>query len=99
MGASPKGQIERVAVEVVLGASIGRSFAPAGDGGSLTSIGDSAPDNWARALMQRLERRCAAPEKRPDRTLFETDCLTGVSDVSRIETREGSQSNISTSLP
>lgn len=44
------------------------------------ALGDSAPDNWGRALM----RRRAAREERPVRTLFETDYLMGASDVSHI---------------
>ena len=48
------------------------------------SIGDSAPDTWGRRLMQRAERRTARTERRPPRTLHETDFLLGVSDVSRL---------------
>lgn len=48
------------------------------------SIGDSAPDTWGRRLMQRSERRLAAKEKRPVRTLSEADYLLGVSDETRL---------------
>ncbi len=48
------------------------------------SLGDSAPDNWGRRLMQRAERRRAEHEGRAVRTLQELDYLLGVSDVSRL---------------
>ncbi len=48
------------------------------------AIGDSAPDTWGRRLMQRGERRQAARESRPVRTLSETDYLLGVSDETRL---------------
>jgi serine/threonine-protein kinase HipA len=48
------------------------------------SIGDSAPDNWGRRLMQRSERRQAEKEKRPVRTLTEADYLLGVADETRL---------------
>jgi serine/threonine-protein kinase HipA len=48
------------------------------------SIGDSAPDTWGRRLMQRSERRLAEKEKRPVRTLTESDYLLGVSDETRL---------------
>lgn len=47
-------------------------------------LGDSAPDSWGRSLMKRRERRQAEREGRPVRTLFETDFLMGVSDLTRI---------------
>jgi serine/threonine-protein kinase HipA len=47
------------------------------------AIGDSAPDRWGRALMQREERRMAREEKRAPRTLLEVDYLLGVGDVAR----------------
>jgi serine/threonine-protein kinase HipA len=47
------------------------------------AIGDSAPDRWGRALMQREERRKAREEKRAPRTLLEVDYLIGVGDVAR----------------
>lgn len=49
------------------------------------SIGDSAPDRWGRALMQRAERRRAAQQGRTSRTLRAIDYLLGVAD----ETRQG----------
>jgi serine/threonine-protein kinase HipA len=48
------------------------------------SIGDSAPDNWGRRLMQRAERRRAKLEGRRPRTLTELDYLLGVSDETRL---------------
>jgi serine/threonine-protein kinase HipA len=47
------------------------------------AIGDSAPDRWGRALMQREERRKAREEKRAPRTLLEVDYLIGVGDIAR----------------
>jgi len=52
--------------------------------GMFGSIGDSAPDTWGRRLMQRAERRRASIESRQPRTLFESDYLLGVTDVSRL---------------
>jgi serine/threonine-protein kinase HipA len=49
------------------------------------AIGDSAPDRWGRVLMQRAERRRAAEEGRPPRTLLEIDYLLRVDD----EVRQG----------
>lgn len=47
------------------------------------AIGDSAPDRWGRALMQRAERRRAEREGRAPRTLFEMDYLLLVDDEAR----------------
>jgi serine/threonine-protein kinase HipA len=47
------------------------------------AIGDSAPDRWGRALIQRDERRKAREEKRTPRTLLEVDYLLGVGDIAR----------------
>jgi len=47
------------------------------------AIGDSAPDRWGRALIQREERRKARVEERAPRTLLEIDYLLGVGDVAR----------------
>jgi serine/threonine-protein kinase HipA len=47
------------------------------------AIGDSAPDRWGRALIQREERRKAREERRTPRTLLEVDYLLGVSDITR----------------
>jgi serine/threonine-protein kinase HipA len=47
------------------------------------AIGDSAPDRWGRALIQREERRKAREERRTPRTLLEADYLLGVSDITR----------------
>ncbi len=46
-------------------------------------LGDSAPDRWGRTLMRYGERRRAASEKRPARTLFESDYLLLVDDEAR----------------
>ena len=74
---------ERFAIDQGVPLSPG-PFVPSGNGEMFPALGDSAPDNWGRALMRRRERRRAAREERPVRTLFETDYLMGVSDVSRI---------------
>ncbi|MGH7014607.1 MAG: type II toxin-antitoxin system HipA family toxin [Stellaceae bacterium] len=47
------------------------------------AIGDSAPDRWGRALIQREERRKARAEERLPRTLGEIDYLVGIGDVTR----------------
>src|SRR4051794_7743784 len=41
----------------------------------LGPIGDSAPDRWGRMLMRRAERRRAAREGRPPRTLWGLEYL------------------------
>lgn len=45
---------------------------------------DSAPDRWGRVLLERREAQSARLEKRPVRTLMETDYLLGVFDGSRM---------------
>ncbi len=45
---------------------------------------DPAPDRWGRNLMLRRERRRAAAESRPPRTLGEIDFLIGVDDRTRL---------------
>lgn len=45
---------------------------------------DTAPDRWGRMLMQRREAVRARKEKRPARTLDESDYLLGVHDRSRM---------------
>jgi serine/threonine-protein kinase HipA len=47
------------------------------------AIGDSAPDRWGRALMNRMERRSAEREGRTPRTLHEMDFLLLVDDETR----------------
>jgi serine/threonine-protein kinase HipA len=47
------------------------------------AIGDSAPDRWGRALIQRDERRKAREEKCAPHTLLEVDYLLGVGDIAR----------------
>jgi serine/threonine-protein kinase HipA len=47
------------------------------------AIGDSAPDRWGRALIQRNERRKAREGKRAAHTLLEVDYLLGVGDIAR----------------
>ena len=65
--------------------ALGRgAFAPPAGLATLASIGDSAPDTWGRRLMQRAERRLAAREGRPVRTLLESDYLLGVADEIRL---------------
>ncbi len=45
---------------------------------------DSSPDRWGRVLMDRREAVYARIEKRPQRTLWETDYLLGVFDGHRM---------------
>ncbi len=47
------------------------------------AIGDSAPDRWGRALIQREQRRQARAEGHAPRALGEADYLLGVSDFAR----------------
>lgn len=45
---------------------------------------DSSPDRWGRVIMQRREAIRARREKRPAKTLMESDYLLGVYDENRI---------------
>jgi serine/threonine-protein kinase HipA len=45
---------------------------------------DSSPDRWGRILMKRREAAMARSEKRPEKTLRESDYLLGVFDGHRI---------------
>jgi serine/threonine-protein kinase HipA len=45
---------------------------------------DSSPDRWGRLLMRRREAAYARLEKRPEKTLFESDYLLGVFDEHRM---------------
>lgn len=45
---------------------------------------DSSPDRWGRLLMKRREAAMARSEKRPEKTLRESDYLLGVFDVHRM---------------
>lgn len=45
---------------------------------------DSSPDRWGRLLMRRRESAISKLEKRPEKTLRETDYLLGVFDVHRM---------------
>jgi len=45
---------------------------------------DSSPDRWGRLLMKRREAAMARSEKRPERTLRESDYLLGVFDGHRM---------------
>jgi len=45
---------------------------------------DSMPDTWGRTLMKRREAQRALEEKRPARTLYDIDFLSGVHDASRM---------------
>jgi serine/threonine-protein kinase HipA len=73
----------RFSIEPALSLTRG-AFAPVRGQPMFGAIADSAPDTWGRRLMQRSERRQAARESRPVRTLSETDYLLGVSDESRL---------------
>ena len=76
------GDAERFALEPAL--SVGPGPQHTRSGKSLFgAIGDSAPDRWGRALMNRAEQRSAKTENRAPRTLREIDFLLGVSDESR----------------
>lgn len=74
---------DRFALEPSLPLTPG-GFAPAGGQSIHGSLGDSAPDNWGRRLMQRAERRQAQREGRAVRTLMESDYLLGVCDETRL---------------
>jgi len=73
----------RFSLEPALALTSG-TFAPHEGLAIFGSIGDSAPDTWGRQLMQRAERRRAAKEARPVRTLAESDYLLGVTDETRL---------------
>ncbi len=45
---------------------------------------DSSPDRWGRVLMKRREAAMARSDKRPERTLRESDYLLGVFDCHRM---------------
>jgi len=45
---------------------------------------DSSPDRWGRLLLKRLEAAMARSEKRPEKTLRESDYLLGVFDGHRM---------------
>ncbi|MCL2260255.1 MAG: HipA domain-containing protein [Fibromonadales bacterium] len=45
---------------------------------------DSAPDRWGRLLLRRREAIIAKKEKRPEKTLLESDYLLGVFDQNRM---------------
>lgn len=77
------GDPDRFSLEPGLGLTRG-AFAPPAGSAIFGSLGDSAPDTWGRRLMQRAERRSAARESRPVRTLAESDYLLGVADKSRL---------------
>jgi serine/threonine-protein kinase HipA len=74
---------DRFALEPSLPLTPG-GFAPPGGHAIHGSLGDSAPDNWGRRLMQRAERRQAQREGRAVRTLLESDYLLGVCDQTRL---------------
>lgn len=74
---------ERFALEPQLPLTRGGFHPPAGQT-IHGSLGDSAPDTWGRRLMQRAERRQAERDRRPVRTLMESDYLLGVADESRL---------------
>lgn len=73
----------RFSIEPALALTPG-PFAPRPDAAIFGSLGDSAPDNWGRRLMQRRERLAAKRENRAVRTLLESDYLLGVSDETRL---------------
>ena len=77
------GDPDRFSLEPALGLTRG-AFAPPPESAILGSLGDSAPDNWGRRLMQRAERRSAERGSRPVRTLAESDYLLGVADEARL---------------
>lgn len=61
----------------------GRQYVPEGKANFGLFL-DSTPDRWGRVLMERRESIRAREEKRPVRTLFETDYLLGVFDGNRM---------------
>ena len=65
--------------------ALGRAgFAPPEGLATFGSLGDSAPETWGRRLMQRVERRRAARERRAVRTLLQSDYFLGVADETRL---------------
>ena len=74
---------QRFSLEPALALTRG-TFAPPVGLATFGSIGDSAPDNWGRRLMQRNERRLADREGRAVRSLAESDYLLGVADETRL---------------
>lgn len=52
--------------------------------GMFNAFTDPAPDRWGRNLLLRRERRQAALEARPPRTLLDADFLTLIEDVNRL---------------
>ena len=73
---------ERFALEPALALGTGAHHTGAGRA-LFGALGDSAPDRWGRALMQRAERRDARLEVRTPRALTELDYLLRVSDRCR----------------
>lgn len=61
----------------------GKQFAP-DDKPNFGLFLDSSPDRWGRMLMRRREAAVAKKEKRPERTLYESDYLLGVFDRHRL---------------
>lgn len=61
----------------------GRQYPPEGKQ-CFGFLSDIAPDRWGRMLMKRRESADAADEKRPVRTLMESDYILGVHDAGRI---------------
>jgi len=73
---------EKFALEPALTLGKGQHHTAA-DRSLFGAIGDSAPDRWGRALIQREERRKAHAEGRTPRTLGEIHYLLGVGDIAR----------------
>src|SRR5580658_103515 len=73
---------ERFALEPALTLGPG-PFHTVADTPMFGAIGDSAPDQWGRALMRRMERRRAEREGQTPRTLSEMDYLLLVDDEAR----------------
>lgn len=58
-------------------------FFPKPELGNFGIFLDSSPDRWGQTLMKRREALQAKDEKRPPRTLYAWDFLTGVQDFTR----------------
>lgn len=66
-----------------LGLFGGRQY-PTSDRKNFGIFLDSSPDRWGRVLMERREAQQAREERRPERTLLESDYLLGVHDGHRM---------------
>ena len=59
------------------------SYFPNAEAGNFRVFDDSAPDRWGQTLLKRREALAAKDEGRKPRTLYASDYLLGVEDISR----------------